>query len=79
MSTTLAVYRRERVEHWMHEYDVGPFSHRVPMRRTHGWGVALEWKPADLWVGAFVQRTRGRVDVWVCLLPMMPVHAWWWR
>ena len=60
--------------------------------------VALEFKPADCWVGAFWKRdsyvTRHRpgidspalpaigysLDVWVCLLPMLPLHyARHWR
>ncbi len=47
-----------------------------------GWRV--EFKLADMWVGAFwkVQRplgTRQRFDVWVCLLPMVPIHVWFYR
>lgn len=22
---------------------------------------------------------RERVDVWICVLPCLPVHLWWWR
>ena len=60
-----------------------------------GGGVALEFKLEDCWVGLFWKRTRalrrgvassqgcvgyvGRVDVWICLLPCLPVHAWWWQ
>ena len=46
------------------------------------WGVALEWKPADLWIGAFWRRARREdFDLWVCLLPCLPIHVYWywWR
>jgi hypothetical protein len=55
----------------------------------------LEWKLADLWIGAFYRTERGsrfhwnpdtgdvsskpdqilRLDLWICLLPCLPVHA----
>jgi hypothetical protein len=44
------------------------------------------WKPADLWVGAFVKPSRSPLDptwryldVYICLLPCLPlhVHCWW--
>lgn len=37
----------------------------------------LEWKPEDLWVGAFWKRTGNTVDLWVCLLPCLPIHVSW--
>lgn len=54
--------------------------------------VRLEFKPQDLWVGAFWKvggetrhyvagtpeyRVRRQVDLWVCLLPCLPIHATW--
>lgn len=44
--------------------------------------VRIEWKPADLWVGAYWRKTevenrdkeRTRYDLWICLLPMVPIH-----
>lgn len=53
--------------------------------------VRLEWKPQDLWIGAFWDKKPivylGRRDdgewvaseqhVWICLLPMLPIHIWW--
>lgn len=56
--------------------------------------VRLEWKPQDLWIGAFWKvsgltrsyvagtteyREYQRVDLWVCLLPMVPIHLSWER
>lgn len=53
----------------------------------------LEWKPADCWVGLYTERRQrkclwhadsmqectGRWErhVWLCLLPMLPLHLWW--
>lgn len=47
-----------------------------------GWHVRLEWKLEDLWIGVFWRRgKRGKAslfDVWVCLLPCLPIHISWW-
>jgi hypothetical protein len=50
--------------------------------RPHGkWEfvLSLEWKLADLWVGAFWKRVGNSIDVWVCLLPCLPIHLSAWR
>lgn len=43
----------------------------------------LEWKPADCWVGGFartvVYADQIRTDLWLCLLPMVPLHVTWVR
>lgn len=53
--------------------------------------LRLRWKPQDCWVGVFWRRDRRagmfvdrgwvewteRWDVWVCLLPMLPIHLSW--
>jgi hypothetical protein len=53
-----------------------------------GWRVAFEWKPADCWVGVFWKSEHlatgdpgtcppspyTRRHVWVCVLPMIPMH-----
>jgi hypothetical protein len=41
--------------------------------------IRLEWKPQDCWIGVFWKRrsVRGGIgpfDLWVCLLPMLPIH-----
>ncbi len=45
------------------------------------WFCRVEWKPQDCWIGVFWKRGGqwpgfGTVslDVWVCVLPMLPVH-----
>lgn len=54
-------------------------------RRCRFGYVALEWKAANLWVGAYVAQAgvsptmwaKGyhACDVWICLIPMLPVHV----
>lgn len=54
----------------------------------------IEWKPEDLWIGTFwkvgypteqYSRSTGRIyflrriDVWICIVPMLPIHLWWFR
>jgi hypothetical protein len=38
----------------------------------------FEWKLADLWIGVFWKRSNGLackvLDVWICLLPCVPLH-----
>lgn len=41
--------------------------------------VKLEFKPQDLWIGAFWKTTGPAVDRWICLLPMIPLHLTWRR
>lgn len=46
--------------------------------------VRLEFKPQDCWVGVFWKTTpkanyQFRTDVWVCVLPMLPIHLSWFR
>lgn len=52
---------------------------RTPERSPRNWNVQLELKLQDLWVGAFWKRTGGSVDVWVCLVPCVPLHISWWH
>jgi hypothetical protein len=54
--------------------------------------IRLEFKPQDLWVGLYWRRRypryeglrladrRGVIvycDVWICLVPMLPLHLSW--
>ena len=42
--------------------------------------IGLEFKPQDLWMGAFWKRGDEAAgswqiaNVWVCLVPMLPIH-----
>jgi hypothetical protein len=58
-----------------------------------GWKIAypsvtvrLEFKSEDCWIGAFWKTTydemrapgrEWRTDLWICLLPMLPLHLAW--
>lgn len=40
-----------------------------------GWTVGIEFKLADLWIGTcFNTDDIGLVDIWICLLPCLPIH-----
>lgn len=44
----------------------------------------LEFKPQDFWIGVFWKDTRvwkytNRRDIWLCLVPMVPLHFVWLR
>ena len=54
--------------------------------------VRLEFKPEDMWVGAFWRSKREGIrtatgyrhvftayDLWVCVVPMLPLHFQWTR
>lgn len=38
----------------------------------------FEWKVQDLWIGAYWKRTGEFWDLWICLIPCMPLHISWW-
>ena len=38
------------------------------------WNIRVEWKPEDLWIGVYWRRAGGRLDIWLCLLPCIPLH-----
>ncbi len=52
----------------------------------------MEFEPRDLWVGAYWNRSpayagqdatamylRWEYDLYLCLIPTLPVHVWWSR
>ena len=50
--------------------------------------VRLEFKPQDCWIGVYTRKTdlfpwryrrRWQRDIWICILPMLPIHLWWTR
>lgn len=36
--------------------------------------IRLEFKLADLWIGAFWQRRIDGLHIWICFLPCLPIH-----
>lgn len=43
-----------------------------------GWSLALKFDPRDVWVGVYWNPNPGRLDVYVCLLPLLPIHLCLW-
>lgn len=43
-----------------------------------GWHCEFEWSPRDLWIGAYWKRIGNAWDLWVCLVPCVPLHISWW-
>lgn len=41
--------------------------------------LRLEFKPQDCWIGVYWRTKNDWVDVWVCVLPMVPLHIYWTR
>jgi len=39
--------------------------------------ISIEFKPQDFWVGAYWERLGNKQHLWVCLLPMIPIHLVW--
>ncbi len=48
-------------------------------RATRRLPARIEFKPQDCWVGAFWKSSGHLVDVWVCVIPMVPIHFWFLR
>lgn len=34
----------------------------------------IEWKLQDLWVGVYWKDTPEQLDIWICLIPCLPLH-----
>jgi hypothetical protein len=73
MSTHLLGYERTTLRR--KDGDYWPLD-TAPLIPVAAWSVALEFKPQDLWIGAYWHRSEDGLDVWVCLLPMLPIHVW---
>lgn len=41
---------------------------------TKGWLLQLEWKLQDMWGGVYWENTPERFDIWICLIPCLPLH-----
>lgn len=38
------------------------------------WRARFEWKVEDAWIGAYWRRSEDAFDLWICLLPCVPLH-----
>lgn len=59
-------------------------SIRIPVETTKMTDLRIradfEFKLQDLWVGAFWKRRGNCVDLWLCLVPCLPLHiCWYWH
>ncbi len=41
--------------------------------------VQVEWEPRDVWIGLFWHKTVLAVHLYICLIPLMPLHVMWAR
>jgi hypothetical protein len=54
-------------------FGTGEITNRLVCDQVH---VALEWKIQDLWVGLYWRRHGHEIDVWICVVPCLPIHIW---
>lgn len=52
-------------------------------RRLHAlvWRLELLFEPRDCWVGVYwsLPPSRGKLNIYICLLPMLPINLTVWR
>jgi hypothetical protein len=37
----------------------------------------VKFEPRDLWVGLYWDRSTFHWHIYLCLLPLLPLHIWW--
>ncbi len=37
--------------------------------------VQLQWEPRDVWVGLFWRKTRIALHLYICFVPLVPLHV----
>lgn len=50
----------------------GTISRRLVFK---DWWCRLEFKPQDLWIGAFWKTIGHCFDLWICIIPCVPIHV----
>jgi len=50
------------------------FKRQAKRKKGRTWFLRLEFKSADLWVGLYWKDSTYQIDVWVCLVPCLPIH-----
>lgn len=61
---------------------LGPISQPIkrptpPPGTRKRWFLRFERKPQDCWIGMFWKRDWFMFSLWVCIVPMLPVHVGW--
>lgn len=51
-----------------------PEHRRLRLLSSYRWAFYVEWKPQDLWIGAFWKSSWCITDVWLTLIPTLPLH-----
>ena len=46
-------------------------------KQKRGWHCQLEFKLEDMWIGAYWRRGSLSWDLWICLVPCVPLHISW--
>lgn len=59
---------------WERRLAVRPSHLPYGYTRWVGWRLTWEWEPRDFWVGIYWHRQKQQLDVWWCLIPMLPLH-----
>jgi hypothetical protein len=36
--------------------------------------IRIEFKPQDCWIGVYWKSEKLLVDIWICIIPMFPIH-----
>lgn len=36
--------------------------------------IQFQWEPRDLWLGLFWRKTKIALHIYICILPMVPLH-----
>jgi hypothetical protein len=39
-----------------------------------GWILELQWKPQDWLIGVSWENQPYRIDIWICIIPCLPIH-----
>ena len=41
------------------------------------WFIRFEFKLQDLWCGVFWKDSSYQCDIWICVVPTLPLHICW--
>jgi hypothetical protein len=44
--------------------------------KGYHWGIGLEFKIQDFWLGFYCKNRNNEFDIWFCLIPCFPIHYW---
>lgn len=50
-------------------------TYTIKERPVGRFTISLEFKPADLWIGAYTASKGGRRHWWICPLPTLVIHV----